>query len=263
MSHLGLRDEPHFVLEGLDALGRSVINRLHQTAPYQRLFQVGEQEQAEVWRCWLGSIASLSELIRPDHHDLLPERDDVRDLIIVAGDGVWPADAAAISSQVIVVLPESSEQAEDSLFGFLAQWFDLLVKPGIISLTWKDVRAFLTPGLPAYAARATVAGCAQAGEAGERVAEQLDRYIAARTGADWGGLLATITAGDNFGLDAYSAVGEALQPLWADDENFVLATIPHERTDLVVWAMIRSPLKRHTSFRSRTACAGTVLSKDS
>ncbi len=60
MKSIRWREAPLFVLEGLDALGRKVVNRLHRETAYQPLFDTVAEERAEVWRCWLGRSASLS-----------------------------------------------------------------------------------------------------------------------------------------------------------------------------------------------------------
>lgn len=229
------REAPLFVLEGLDAVGRAAVTRLHRETGYHELYECTGEEKAECWRCWLGRAECLVTLPVSAGETPWPERDGVRDLLIVVGEGPIPPCALRLANHVILVLAEPGLGEAEALEAFLAQWFDLLVNPGLIPLEWKDVRAMLQPGAPAYAASARVSGCDQAGEAARRVRERLEPFAGSlRQG---GAVLATISAGDDLGLDAFSTVGEALHPLAGEGDDFMVATILRSQGEVGVWAM--------------------------
>lgn len=236
MKSTGWREAPLFVLEGLDTLGREVLNRLHRVTAYQPLFDTVAEERAEVWRCWLGRSACLSALPVVGEGQPWPERDGVRDLLIVVGEGPLPERVMGLANHVILVLPDQSGGEADNLHAFLAQWFDGLTSPGLIQLDWKDVRGMLEPGLPGYAACAKVAGCELAGEAGKQVHDRLKPFVARACGP--GGFLVTIAAGEDFGLDTFSTVGEAINPLIGEMDDFIMVTVLKEQVELEVWGMV-------------------------
>jgi len=241
MKSIRWREAPLFVLEGLDALGRKVVNRLNRETAYQPLFDTVAEERAEVWRCWLGRSACLFALPVKGEGQPWPERDGVRDLLIVVGEGPLPEKVMGLANHVILVLPDPLGREEDSLHDFLAQWFDGLTKPGLIHLDWKDVRGMLEPGVPGYAACAKVAGCELAGEAGKQVHDRLKPFVAASNRPI--GFLVTIAAGEDFGLDTFSAVGEAINLLLGENDDFIMATIlKGGQVTLEVWGMIVAPL---------------------
>lgn len=229
------REAPLFVLEGLDAVGRSAVTRLHREPDYRDLYDLAGAEKAECWRCWLGRAVCLDTLPVSAGETPWPDRDGVRDLLIVVGEGPIPARALQLANHVILVLPQPGQHEAEALEAFLVQWFDLLVRPGIIPVEWKDVRAMLHPGSPGYAATARVAGIDQVEEAARRVRERLEPF--ARQMHKRGGLLATISAGEDFGLDAFSAVGAELNPLVGEEDDFIVATILQQQGALRVWAM--------------------------
>ena len=229
------REAPLFVLEGMDALGREVVNRLHRETAYHPLYDTEAGERAEVWRCWLGRSSCLSVLPVAGEGKTWPERDGLRDLLIVVGEGALPENVMGLANHVILVLTDQPGGDADCLHDFLVQWFDGLTRPGLIQLEWKDVRSVLEPGVPGYAARARVAGCEHAGAAGKRVHDQLMPWLAVPRRP--GGVLVTIAAGEDFGLDAYSAVGEELNPLVGEGYDFIVATILRSQGEVGVWAM--------------------------
>lgn len=241
MDSIRWREAPLFVLEGLDVLGREVVNRLHRETTYHPLFDNEAGERAEVWRCWLGRSACLYALPVAGEGAIWPERDGVRDLLIVVGEGPLPETVMDLANHVILVLPDQPGGEADCLHDFLVQWFDGLTKPGLIQLDWKDVRGMLEPGVPGYAARARVAGCDLATDAGKRVHDRLIPWVALPR--EPGGILVTITAGEDFGLDAFSAVGEAINPLVGEADAFIMATVLKEQLVLEVWGMVVSQRK--------------------
>ena len=246
MTTTAWREEPIFVLEGLDSLGHEVVSRLHRELEYRSLYDCDTGERAEVWRCWLGRSSCLAALPVTGAEASWPERDGLRDLLIVVGKAPMPTDVARQANHVIQVLADAGQDEAEALAAFMRQWFDLLVNPGIINADWKDVRNMLEPGLPCYAVSSRVAGCDLAAQAGQKVHERLVSCVSETSRP--GGLLVTLTAGDDLGLSAFSAVGEALYALVGEADEFIVATILRPQVELEVWAMMLVHVPRHNSI---------------